>query len=266
VNFQVGAGVVADNETDVPISQPKRSWLGKVLVLLAVLAMLAFVFIQFGESLKLENLARQEASFRQFQQDHPILVYGVAFSIYVVVTALALPFAAGMTLVIGWFFEFVRGLLLVSFASTTGATLAFLLSRYLLRDTIQSRFGDRLAGFNQALEREGAFYLFTLRLIPAVPFFVINLVMGLTPIRTWTFWWVSQIGMLAGTCVYVIAGASVPDLQTLADKGAHGILSPTLLGAFVLLGLFPIVAKKLLERWRPAKQPETPNPRKLDLE
>jgi uncharacterized membrane protein YdjX (TVP38/TMEM64 family) len=108
-----------------------------------------------------------------------------------------------MTLLYGWFFKFVAALLVVSFASTTGTTLAFLLSRYLLRDAIQQKFGERLAGFNGALEREGAFYLFTLRLIPAVPFFVINVVMGLTPIRVWTFWWVSQLGMLPGTCVFV---------------------------------------------------------------
>ena len=251
---------MGENEAEATTSSPQRNWLVKGIVLLSMLVLLGIVFFQFGDSLKLENLARQEASFRQFQQDHPVLVYGIAFLIYVLVTALALPFAAGMTLVVGWFFGFSSGLILVSFASTTGATLAFLLSRYLLRNTIQNRFGDRLAGFNRALEREGAFYLFTLRLIPAVPFFVINLVMGLTPIRTWTFWWVSQLGMLAGTCVYVFAGSSVPDLQTLADQGAGGILTPTMLVAFMMLGLFPIVAKKLLERFRPAKRLETSEP------
>lgn len=247
---------MGENEAETTSSGPPRNWLVKGIVLLVVLAVLGIVVFRYGDSLKLENLARQEASFRQFQQDHPVLVYGIAFLIYVLVTALALPFAVGMTLVIGWFFGFRSGLILVSFASTSGATLAFLLSRYLLRDTIQNRFGDRLAGFNRALEREGAFYLFTLRLIPAVPFFVINLVMGLTPIRTWTFWWVSQLGMVAGTCVYVVAGSTLPDLQTLVDQGAGGILTPKMVVAFILLGLFPIAAKKLLERIRPAKQPE----------
>ena len=122
-----------------------------------------------------------------------------------------------MTLVVAWYFGFWKGLVLVSFASTCGATLAFLLSRYLLRDIIQSKFGERLKTFNESLDREGAFYLFTLRLIPAVPFFVINVVMGLTRIRTTTFWWISQVGMLAGTCVYVYAGSNIPSLSQLVD-------------------------------------------------
>ena len=117
----------------------------------------------------------------------------------------------------GWYFGLAPAVILVSFASTSGATIAFLLSRYLFRDAIQTRFRDQLAKFNQALQREGAFYLFTLRLIPAVPFFVINVVMGLTPIRTLTFWWVSQVGMLAGTIVYVYAGSTIPSLAHLAD-------------------------------------------------
>jgi len=136
---------------------------------------------------------------------------------------------------------------LVSFASTAGATVAFLLSRYLFRDALQSRFGDRLAGFNAALESEGAFYLFTLRLIPAVPFFVINVVMGLTPLKTRTFWWVSQLGMLPGTVVYVSAGASVPSLQVLAERGVGGVLSPQLFAAFIALGLFPLIVKSVMK-------------------
>ncbi|WP_040769634.1 TVP38/TMEM64 family protein, partial [Novipirellula maiorica] len=160
-----------------------------------------------------------------------------------------------LTLVYGWYFGFGRGLILVSFASTAGATVAFLLSRFLFRDTIQNRFGERLKSFNASLEKEGPFFLFTLRLIPAVPFFVINAVMGLTPIRTRTFWWVSQIGMLAGTAVYVYAGSSVPDLQTLADQGIGAVFTSGQLwqigSAFVLLGLFPLIVRwtmKLIQR------------------
>ena len=185
-----------------------------------------------------------------------MLVYAVAFLVYVAVTGLSLPGAIVLTLTCGWLFGFWRGLVLVSFASTTGATVAFLMSRFLLRDSIQRRFGDRLATFNQALEREGAFYLFMLRLIPAVPFFVINVVMGLTPIRSRTYWWVSQIGMLPGTAVYVYTGASVPNLATLAEKGFQGILSPQLLMAFALLGLVPLVLKKVVQRFRPADSSE----------
>lgn len=217
-----------------------------------VLVSIVIGYTQFGDSLSLEKIATQEAGLRHYQEAHPILVCGIAFVTYVAVTGLSLPGAAGLTLLFGWYFGFWRGVLLVSFASTTGATLAFFLSRYLFRDTIQNRFGDRLATFNKSLEQEGAFYLFTLRLIPAVPFFIINVVMGLTPILPRTYWWVSQLGMLPGTAVYVYAGTSVPNLSTLAEKGVGGILSPQLLVAFVLLGLFPLTAKKLMQRFRPA--------------
>ncbi|MBT4867634.1 MAG: TVP38/TMEM64 family protein, partial [Planctomycetaceae bacterium] len=142
-------------------------------------------------------------------------------------------------------------------ASTTGATLSFLMSRYLLRDLIQNKFGNRLQKFNEALEREGAFYLFSLRLIPVVPFFVINLVMGLTPIRVRTFWWVSQVGMLAGTCVYVFAGTRIPSLKEIVDKGAGGVLDFELFAAFALLGLFPLAAKKIMSRFRPPAPEQT---------
>ena len=223
----------------------------KLLVAAAVVVVGAACYWTFRDSLSLQNLAAEESRLRSLQQEHPWLVYGAAFLIYVAITGLSLPGAAILTLVCGWFFGFWRGLLLVSIASTTGATVAFLVSRFLLRDSIQRRFGERLATFNLALQREGAFYLFMLRLIPAVPFFVINVVMGLTPIRTSTFWWVSQTGMLPGTAVYVYAGASVPNLATLAQKGASGVVSPQLLVAFGLLGVVPIVLKKLIERFRP---------------
>ncbi|QDU39291.1 TVP38/TMEM64 family inner membrane protein YdjZ [Maioricimonas rarisocia] len=189
----------------------------KMGVLVAFGAVIAIAYTQFREQLSLDYLAEQESALREFRSGNPILVYGVAFLTYVAVTGLSLPGATGMTLLMGWYFGFWRALVLVSFASTTGATIAFLLSRYLLRETVQRKFGDRLSGFNEALRREGAFYLFTLRLIPAVPFFVINVVMGLTPIRVWTYWWVSQVGMLAGTMVYTYAGASIPTLDQLAD-------------------------------------------------
>jgi len=239
-----------DNSQGTSPPGAASGWVGKLVVGVLVLAAVIVGVTLFGETLTLSNLAAREADLRAYGQAHPVLIYGVAFLIYVAVTGLSLPGAAGMTLIIGWFFGFRDGVILVSFASTTGATLAFLFSRYLLRDVIQRKFGDRLRKFNEALEREGALYLFTLRLIPVVPFFVINLVMGLTPIRTATFWWVSQVGMLAGTMVFVYAGSSVPDLQTLADKGASGILSIQLFIAFALLGLFPITVKKIMGRLR----------------
>ncbi len=233
-------------------SAPPRN-LTKLLVFGLVFAVVAALYSQFSDQLTLENLATQESALRDYQQQHPVLIYGIAFLLYVAVTGLSLPGAAVLTLSYGWYFGLVPAFILVSFASTAGATVAFMLSRYLFRDTIQRRFGDRLADFNKALEQEGAFYLFTLRLIPAVPFFVINVVMGLTPMRVWTFWWISQLGMLAGTFVYVYAGSSVPDLTTLAEKGTSGILTPQLFVAFAVLGLFPLTVKKIMQAVR--KQP-----------
>lgn len=225
---------------------PRRSaWLRRVAVLL-VIAIVAAVFVRNRDALSLDSLIRQQDALRRALADRPLLVLGSAFLLYVVVTGLSLPGAALMSLVYGWLFGFCRALVLVSFASTLGATIAFLLSRFLFREAIQARFRDRLAAFNEALAREGAFYLFTLRLIPQVPFFLVNLVMGLTPVRTSTFWWVSQLGMLPGTCVYVYAGASVGSLEALRDNGLSGILTWQLALAFTLLGLFPLAVKKLM--------------------
>ena len=224
---------------------------GKLAILILVVVAVIAGYLQFGDALSLDRIAEQESSLRAYQGSHPVLVFGVAFAIYVAVTGLSLPGATVLTLVLGWYFGFLPSLVLVSFASTLGASLAFLMSRYILRGSIQSRFGDRLATFNDALARDGAFYLFTLRLVPAVPFFVINLVMGLTPVTLGTYWWVSQLGMFPGTAVYVYAGAAVPDLETLSAQGVGGILSPQLLAAFVLLGVFPLLVKLVMKRLRP---------------
>jgi uncharacterized membrane protein YdjX (TVP38/TMEM64 family) len=224
----------------------------KLAILALMVAAIVAGYLQFGDALSLERIAEQESSLRAYQAAHPALVFGIAFAIYVAVTGLSLPGAAVLTLVFGWYLGFLPGLLLVSFASTMGASLAFLMSRYILRGSIQSRFGDKLTTFNDALARDGAFYLFTLRLVPAVPFFVINLVMGLTPVKLGTYWWVSQLGMFPGTAVYVYAGATVPDLQTLSAQGVGGILSPQLLAAFILLGVFPLLVKLVMKRLRPA--------------
>lgn len=231
-------------------SQNGKSWngagWGRVVAGVMLAAVVIVAYLQFGDRLNLQALAQSEARFRQFQFEHPWLIYGVLFAVYVLVTGLSLPGATGMTLLTSWLLGFWPGLVVVSVASTTGASLAFLLSRYLLRDAIQSRFGERLSRFNEALAREGAFYLFTLRLIPAVPFFVINVVMGLTPLRLWTFWWVSQLGMLPGTIVYVYAGSRVPSLEVLAQEGVRGILSTELIVALALLGLFPLAVRWLV--------------------
>ena len=248
-----------NSDTDVhrgdepPPQPPSRPSSNRTRLIVLVVAATAFVtlLVVFRGELLLGGLAKRESQFRQFRTDHPVLIYGVAFGVYVTITGLQLPMAGGLSLLYGWLFGLWRGVILVSFASTSGATLAFLLSRYLLRDFVQHRFGDRLEGFNRALEREGAFYLFTLRLIVGVPFFVINAVMGLTPIRVWTFWWVSQIGMLPATCVFLFAGSSVPSLEQIVDR-SEPILTPELIVAFALLGVFFLLLKKIMGAIRPA--------------
>jgi len=232
------------------VKQRRVPWF-KLAVFAAVVALGVTAFVEFRDVLTLQALAQHERTLRQFASEHPVLMFVIAFAVYVGVTGLSLPGAAVMSLAYGWFFGFWQALILVSLAATTGATIAFLLSRYLLRDFVQRRFGDRLVRFNQAFAEEGAFYLFALRLTPAAPFFVVNLVMALTPIRTWTFWWVSQLGMLPGGCVFVYAGASVPDLETLAEKGVGSLFTPQLIVGFVLLGVTPLLLKKLLARFRP---------------
>ena len=208
-----------------------------LIVIAALIA--AFFLFDLGQYLTLDALKARQHDFQQFYIAHRALTLGAYFLIYVAVTALSLPGAAIMTLAGGALFGFLPALIVVSFASSIGATLAFLVSRFLLRDWVQARFGERLKAVNAGVEKEGAFYLFTLRLVPLFPFFVINLVMGLTPMRTLTFYWVSQLGMLAGTAVYVNAGTQLGQIETLA-----GILSLPLLISFALLGLFPLLARK----------------------
>lgn len=224
--------------------------LGKKLILAAVVVAVAgLLYWKFGDVLSLDYLATKEQVLRDYRREHPLLTYLLAFAIYVAVTGLSIPGAVVLTLLIGWFFGVVRGTILVSFASTAGATVAFLLSRYLFRDAIQKKFGRRLRQFNDALEEQGSFFLFTMRLIPAIPFFVVNVVMGLTPVRTSTYWWVSQLGMLPATIVFVYAGASVPTLAELAEQGTSGILTNNLLIAFALLGIFPFVVRFLIAKF-----------------
>lgn len=210
--------------------------------------------------LSLSELQQRRAELLALGSEHPVALALGFSTMYVFVTAFSLPGAAVMTLVGGAVFGLVEGAVLVSFASTTGATLAFLTSRFLLRDAIQRRFAERMSAINLEIARDGAFYLFMLRLVPAVPFFLVNLLMGLTPMRARTFYWVSQIGMLPGTLVYINAGTQLAGLHSLA-----GIASPGLLGAFGLLGIFPwlargldrgLRARRLYRRW--------PRPRRFD--
>ncbi len=212
-----------------------------VLLLLALLVAAFFAF-DLGRVFSLAYVKGAQDQFAALYADHPATVLGSYFAIYVAVTALSLPGAAIMTLAGGAVFGLAVGTVLVSFASSVGATLAMLVARYVLRDGVQARFGARLADIDKGIEREGAFYLFTLRLVPLFPFFVINLLMGLTKMKAATFYWVSQLGMLAGTLVYVNAGTQLARIDSL-----QGILSPGLLVSFVLLGLFPLGARKVVD-------------------
>ncbi|MBK6629621.1 MAG: FAD-dependent oxidoreductase [Betaproteobacteria bacterium] len=212
-----------------------------VVVAILIAAVAAFFIFDLGRFLSLDYIKSQQAAIEAWRASNPLQAALIFFSAYVAVTAFSLPGAAVMTLAAGAIFGLAWGLLIVSFASSLGALLAFLIARFLLHDWVQARFGERLKALNEGVRRDGAFYLFTLRLVPLFPFFVINLAMALTPIRAWTFYWVSQLGMFAGTLVYVNAGTQLAGIDSLA-----GILSPGLIGSFVLLGVFPLIAKKIV--------------------
>lgn len=212
-----------------------------VLALVLIGAIAAYFAFDVGQYLSLENFKASQADIVAAKDANPALYIAGFFLLYVAVTGLSIPGAAIMSLVAGALFGVVLGTLIVSFASTMGATLAFLSSRYLLRDWVQGKFGERLRAVDDGLEKDGAFYLFTLRLIPVFPFFVINLLMGLTRIKTGTFFWVSQIGMLPATIVFVNAGTQISRIESTA-----GLLSPTLIASFAALAFFPWAAKGIV--------------------
>ncbi len=213
----------------------------KLLVFVLFVAAAFAAVRMFGDQLTLDSLKARQAEFAALYTTKPLLVMGAYFLIYVAVTALSIPGAVILTLAGGALFGFWQGLLLVSFASSIGATLAMLTARYLLRDWVMARFGARLATIDEGMAKEGSSYLFAMRLVPVFPFFLINLLMGLTRIRVSTFYWVSQIGMLAGTAVYVNAGTQLAKLDSLS-----GIASPGLIASFVALGLFPWIARRIV--------------------
>ena len=213
-----------------------------ILALLVVAAIVLFFGMGLDQYLTLDALKEGQGEFAAMQAQSPWRVTLVSFVLYVIVVALSLPGATIMGLAMGALFGLWYGTLLVSFASTIGATLAFLTSRYLLRDFVQQHFGDKLKGVNEGMAKDGALYLFMLRLVPLFPFFLINLLMGLTQIPTRTFYWVSQLGMLAGTMVYVNAGTQLARINSLSD-----IVSPGVLLSFALLGVFPLIAKRIVQ-------------------
>lgn len=233
----------------------------KIIVVVLIIALVtAFILFDLGQFLSLEFIKSQQAAVDGFYTDNRLLTILLFFAMYVVVTGASLPGAAVLTLAAGAIFGVVTGVIIASFASSIGATLAFLVSRFVLRDSIENRFGDNLKTINQGIQRDGAFYLFALRLVPAFPFFVINLVMGLTRIKTWTFYWVSQLGMFAGTVVYVNAGTQLSKIDSLS-----GILSPQIILSFVLLAMLPFIGRKTVNIVNRRKALKSyPKPRQFD--
>ena len=224
----------------------------KVLLIVALVGVIAAFFaFDLQQYATLDYIKQQQHTLLAYYQNNTFKVLAVFGLVYVLVTAASLPAATVLTLLGGALFGLPVGLIMVSFSSAIGATLAFLMARFLVRDYVQKKYSKQLSNINAGFEREGAFYLFALRLVPAFPFFMINVLMALMPIKTWTFYWVSQLGMLAGTAVYVYAGTQLAQIESLSD-----IASLPLLIAFTLLGLFPLIAKKLVKFMRKGKTDE----------
>ncbi len=215
----------------------------KLMFAILLIFLICFIIYQTQSLFTLENAQRYQQQLSQLIEQHYLLVASIYFISYVVITALSIPGATVVTLLGAALFGFWHSLVLVSFASSIGATLAFLISRYFLHHWVQHRFHDKLSTINQGMAKDGAFYLLSLRLIPIFPFFIINLIMGLTSISTRRFYVISQLGMLPGTAIYLNAGTQLAHLQSLA-----GLISPTVLASLGLLGVFPIVAKRLLKK------------------
>ncbi|EEY44273.1 TVP38/TMEM64 family protein [Vibrio mimicus] len=224
----------------------------KLIIALILIAIAALLVTQFSQYLTLEVAKAKQAELASYIDAHLLQAALIYFVVYVLLTAFSIPGATVVTLLGAALFGFWLSLLLASFASTIGATLAFLSSRFLLRDWVQSKFAEKLLTINQGVERDGAFYLLSLRLIPVFPFFLINLVMGLTPISTWRYYWVSQLGMLPGTAVYLNAGTQLAEISSLGE-----IISLPVLASFVLLGVFPIIVKWLMGKFQQRAAPSS---------
>jgi len=220
--------------------------LQKIAIVVVIAGLIGiFYYFELGRYVTLQYLKTSQEAVEQLYVEHTVPVIGTYMGVYIIVTSLSLPGAAALTIGGGALFGLVVGTVVVSFASTIGATFACFFARFLFRDWVQNKFGEKLKTIDRGIREEGAFYLFTLRLIPVFPFFVINLVMGLTRMSLFTFYWVSQVGMLAGTVVYVNAGKELAKIDSLS-----GIMSPGLIISFVVLGVFPITVKKLMGWYR----------------
>jgi len=218
------------------------------LLILIILAVIAFFLFDIQQYAKLDYIKAEQQNIFEYYKQNVFFIMVLFVFLYILVTALSLPVATVLTLLGGALFGFSTGLIIVSFASTIGATLAFMMARFLAQDYVQKNYKNQLYKINKKFESEGVFYLFALRLVPLFPFFIINVVMALMPIKTWTFYWISQLGMLPGTIVYVYAGTQLTQIETFSD-----ITSPSMLIVFALLGLFPLIAKNFVQLIRKDK-------------
>jgi uncharacterized membrane protein YdjX (TVP38/TMEM64 family) len=223
----------------------KNSAIRLIILIFLMIGAIAAWRLNLADYLSLAFIRSQHSELNRYRVEHPVLSFGLFFIFYVIITSLSLPGAAVMTLLGGALFGFWQGLIAVSFASTIGATLAFLLGRFLMKDWIQGRYQKQLKTLNEGFKKEGAFYLFALRLIPSFPFFLVNILTSFMPISIRSFYGASQLGMLPGTAAYVYAGTELGKIQSLSD-----IASPTLLLAFIILGLFPLIVKKIVNNLR----------------
>jgi len=237
------AGVSGMPETE---PAPSRTWLRLLVLLILVAGFVGFYLLGLHEHFTFANIRANAAYFKNEVDENLLIAILIFFALYTLVTAISLPVASILTLLAGALFDLWLGAGVVLLAATVGATLAFLSSRFLLRDWVQSKLGSRLEAFNRGIETDGAFYLFSLRLVPLFPFWLINLAMGLTPIKTWTYFWVSLIGMLPGTLLYINVGKRLSELNE-----PSGLISPGFLVSLAILGLAPLVFRKVLQWWKP---------------
>jgi len=233
-----------------------KTWAFRGAWILGIAVVVVFGLWQCKDCLSLDYLASQEDNLRTFQSDHPFLLYGIVFLIYTIGFAIGLPLAAIMTVIVGWFFDFTPALILSSIGSTAGAVVTFMTSRYFFRERMQRWLEGTIEKFREELENGVGFYLFISRLIPQIPFVLVNLVMGLSRIKLRTFWWVSQLSMLPILTVYVWIGGSLPSLQTIADKGISSVISWQLMLGISLLGIVPLLIRLSLNYYQSCQKDE----------
>lgn len=231
-----------------------KTWGFRIAILSGVLGLGGIIYYEFGEYISLEYLATQESALRDLQSQHPYAVYAVALLVYMILLAIGVPLCALLTIICGWLFGFVPAILLASFGSTAAGAINFLGGRYVFKEMVHRYLGDTLEKFNDQLKDSAAFYLFVTRLIPQIPFVLVNLLMGLSPISFKTFWWVSQAAMLPALLVFVWIGTTLPNLKTISEDGISSVLSWQLMLSLAATGLIPLAIRLGLNQFESSKQ------------